>query len=96
MNFIRKIKEFFERFKNRKTKLIDETTKDDGKKERKRDFIKAVDSRERQELLELQQKCANDEISIYDLSIYQVMGLTDLCREQIEELNKALEDYNNS
>ena len=97
MNLIEKIKKLLKRLKGKKEILLEESKKDkDISQNRKADFIKNVDAREQKEMFDLQKKYEEGEISPYELSIYQVMGLTDLYKEQIEELNRLLEKYNNS
>ena len=95
MNLIEKIKKFFKRLKGEKEILIEES-KTSVNQNRKMDFIKNVDAREQKEMVDLQKQYEEGELSPYELSIYQVMGLTDLYKEQIEELNQLLEKYNNS
>ena len=50
---------------------------------RKESFIKSIDLREKQENINLQVKLENNQISVNDLSIFEVLDLIDLYKEQL-------------
>ena len=81
MKFIKKIKEFFRSFKKQKTLLIEESKSNNIT--RKESFIKSIDLREKQENINLQVKLENNQISVNDLSIFEVLDLIDLYKEQL-------------
>ena len=81
MKIIEKIKEFFRSLKKEKTLLIEESKSNNVT--RKESFVKSIDIREKQENINIQAKLENNEISVNNLSIFEVMDLIDLYKEQL-------------
>ena len=81
MKIIDIIKKWLGQNKKQKPKMIDESKTNNI--ENKKEFIRKIDAREGQELLSLKLQLENGDISVSDLSIFEVMDLLELYGENV-------------
>ena len=93
------IKNFFNKLKSNKTKMIEEKNENSingvviSNEEKRELFAKSINESERIELSDLQKKLESKQISVNELNIFEVMDLIDMYKNNINELNKRIETY---
>lgn len=91
MKIIDIIKKFFKKLKSKKTKMIEENIKRTISYDTKRDiFEKSIYINQERELDDLQRKLDNNQISINNINIFEVMDLIDKYQDQIIKLNTKI------
>ena len=99
MKIIDIIKNFFNKLKSNKTKMIEEKNENSingvaiSNEEKRELFAKSINESERIELSDLQKKLESKQISVNELNIFEVMDLIDMYKNNINELNKRIETY---
>ena len=86
MKIIEIIKKWFQNNKKQKVKMISEgQTKSIA--ENKEDFISNIDLRGKQEILEIRKQLETGQVSVDDLSIFEVMDILELYGEHIPRID---------
>lgn len=83
------IKNFFNKAKLAKTKLIEDKTTFNSQRDI---FVKKINANKDTELIDLQKKLENNQISVNDINIFNIMDLIDKYEEQIIELNRKVQN----
>lgn len=86
MKIIEIIKKWLKKNKKTKAKMISES-KTKNTTEKKDDFISNIDVREKQELLGLKLQLERGQVSVEDLSIFEVMDILELYGEYIPRID---------
>lgn len=83
------IKKFINKAKSNKIQLIEDKTIYDSQRDK---FVKSIHTNKDTELIDLQKKLEHNQISINDINIFTVMDLIDKYQEQINELNRKIQN----
>ena len=89
LKIIEIIKNIFKKDKSNNTKLIEDKHINDNQRE---NFVKSIDSCKDIELSKLQEKLENNQISVNDINIFEVMDLIDKYEQQINELKRKTQN----
>lgn len=86
MKIIEIIKKWFQNNKKNEVKMINEG-KTNNLTEKKKKFINNIDVREKQEMLEIKLQLETGQVSVDDLSIFEVMNILELYGEQVPRID---------